>query len=125
MKREDFIKITKEHIKIAKMIIESGCSNSFCIYCPLSSTNASNDKSCGVNYGVDRIITAKQFLELFDIEPKSLNFYERLSATLYKKQILFKQDDGIYYNQRLDETMSKSDMKEWLLADVGEWVHND
>jgi hypothetical protein len=51
---------------------------------------------------------------------KSLNFYERLSATIFKKQILFKQDDGIYYNQRLHDTMTKSDVKEWLLAEVGE-----
>ena len=56
--------------------------------------------------------------EYFKPKEKSLNFYERLSATIFKKQILFKQDDGLYYNQRLDENMSKSEVKEWLLAEV-------
>ena len=60
------------------------------------------------------------------------NFYERLSATLYGKQVLFKQDDGSYYNQSVHDTMTKSDVKEWLLAEVGElckdkqnWNFND
>lgn len=76
---------------------------------------------CGNNYiTVDNVTLLKQFLELFDTEPKSLNFYRRLSATLYGKQVLFKQDDGSYYNQRLDESMTKSDVKAWLLAEVGE-----
>jgi hypothetical protein len=56
---------------------------------------------------------------------KSLNFYERLSATIFKKQILFKQDDGIYYNQRLHDTMTKSDVKEWLLDEIGEMYKDD
>jgi hypothetical protein len=56
---------------------------------------------------------------------KSLNFYERLSATIFKKQILFKQEDGTYYNQRLDENMSKSDVKEWLLDEIGEMYKDD
>lgn len=63
--------------------------------------------------------------EYFKPKEKSLNFYERLSATLFKKQILFKQDDGTYYNQRLNENMSKSDVKEWLLAEVGELCRDD
>ena len=56
---------------------------------------------------------------------KSLNFYEKLSAILYDKQVLFKQDDGIYYNKKIHDNMSKKDVKEWLLAEVGELKKND
>ena len=120
MKREDFKEITEEHLGIAKKIIRNnGCRKIKCNHCPF------------FNYMMDcstterKIGLAKQFLELFDTEPKSLNFYERLSATLYGKQVLFKQDDGSYYNQRLDESMTKSDVKEWLLAEVGELCNDD
>ena len=36
-----------------------------------------------------------------------------------------KWGSGTYYNQRLDENMSKSDVKEWLLAEVGELCRDD
>lgn len=125
MQREDFKEITPKHIKIAKRIVkQDDCVGTQCIECPLSSSNKINNHSCsGVDYSARN---AKKFLKLFD-EPKekSLNFYERLSATIFKKQILFKQDDGSYYNQRLDESMSKSDVKEWLLAEVGELCNDD
>lgn len=56
---------------------------------------------------------------------KSLNFYEKLSAILYDKQIIFKQDDGSYYNRQTEDTMSKKEAKEWLLAEVGGLKKND
>ncbi len=115
MNKEDFKEVTEEHLSIAKKIIRNnGCRKVKCNSCPF------------FNYMMDcsttelKVGLAKKFLELFDTEPKSLNFYERLSATLYGKQVLFKQDDGSYYNQRLDESMTKSDVKAWLLAEVGE-----
>ena len=55
---------------------------------------------------------------------KSLNFYEKLSAILHDKQVLFKQDDGIYYNKKIHDTMTKKEIKEWLLAEVGELKKN-
>jgi hypothetical protein len=125
VKREDFIKITKDHIKIAKQIIENdGCENEKglltinCHNCPFSYVNNISSKLCKGVYNSMNL--AKQFLELFDTEPKSLNFYERLSATLYSKQVVFKQDDGSYYNKNIHDIMTKSDVKEWLLAEVGE-----
>lgn len=119
MKKEDFKEATPKHIKIAKKIVKKGdCISIECVKCPLSSLNNLNTHVCN---GTDNAVRdAKQFLELFDTEPKSLNFYERLSATIFKKQILFKQVDGTYYNQRLNENMTKSDVKEWLLAEVAE-----
>ena len=126
MKRDDFKKITKKHINTAKEVMKNGCIHSICIHCPLSSVNATNGEVCGVNYKGDRLMIVSQFLELFDKpKEKSLNFYERLSAAIFKKQILFKQDDGSYYNQRLDENMSKSEVKEWLLSEVGELCKDD
>jgi hypothetical protein len=120
MEREDFQEITKKHIKVAKKIVKNnGCGDINCIICPFSRCNSVEGKIC--ENGYDSVGKAKKFLELFDKpKEKSLNFYERLSATIFKKQILFKQDDGIYYNQRLHDTMTKSDVKEWLLAEVGE-----
>ena len=115
MKREDFKDVTEEHLSIAKKIIRnSGCRKIKCDNCPFFNSKmdcSTTERKVGL---------AKKFLELFDTEPKSLNFYERLSATLYGKQVLFKQDDGLYYNQRLNDGMSKSEVKEWLLAEVGE-----
>ena len=120
MKREDFKEITEEHLSIAKKIIRNnGCRKVKCGHCPFGSHNI----DCST---IERKVwLAKQFLELFDTEPKSLNFYERLSATLYGKQVLFKQDDGSYYNQSIHDIMTKSDVKAWLLAEVGEFVDND
>ena len=130
MKKEDFKEATPKHIKIAKKILKhNGCFNRKidinCDICPFSHSNNVEDEICKGSYNsVDK---AKQFLELFDTDPKekSLNFYERLSATLYNKQVLFKQDNGSYYNQRLNENMSKSEVKEWLLAEVAEVCKND
>ena len=56
---------------------------------------------------------------------KSLNFYEKLSAILYDKQVLFKQDDGSYYNRQTEDNMSKKEVKEWLLAEVGDLKKNE
>ena len=120
MKREDFKEITEEHLSIAKKIIRNnGCRKVKCAHCPFGS------HSIDCSTIELKVWLAKQFLELFDTEPKSLNFYERLSTTLYGKQVLFKQDDGSYYNQRLNESMTKSDVKVWLLTEVGELVGND
>lgn len=123
MKKEDFKEVTPKHIKIAKRIVKyKGCLNDkidiSCRICPFSHSNNIEGKMCDDNH--NSLSKAKQFLELFDIESKSLNFYERLSATIFKKQVLFKQDDGIYYNKNIHDTMTKSDVKEWLLAEVGE-----
>lgn len=129
MKKEDFKEVTPKHIKNAKRIVKyKGCLNDkidiSCSICPFSHSNNVEGKMCDDNH--NSLSKAKQFLKLFD-EPKekSLNFYERLSSTIFKKQILFKQDDGSYYNQRLGENMSKSDVKEWLLAEIGELCRDD
>lgn len=56
---------------------------------------------------------------------KTLNFYERLSAILYDKQVLFKQDDGSYYNRQIEGSMTKKEIKEWLLAEIEGFKKND
>ena len=122
MKREDFKEITEEHIKVVKKIVKgNGCSKIKCEICPFTLHNVVNNKGCASNYGNSEVQMAKQFLELFNKpEEKSLNFYEKLSAILYGKQILFKQDDGTYYNRQIEDIMSKKEAKECLLAEVGE-----
>ena len=127
MKEEDFIEVTPKHIKSIRKIVknEGDCDYVYCKDCPLCSKNTINNKNCSDNFP-NTLEYCKQFLELFDKpKEKSLNFYERLSATIFKKQVLFKQDDGTYYNQRLDENMSKSDVKEWLLDEIGEMNKDD
>ena len=126
MKKEDFNGITEKEITTARKIRKfKSCNKISCSEdnCPFNIYRWERGQE--IDCSKKAYSLAKQFLELFDTEPKPLNFYERLSATLYKKQILFKQDDGTYYNQRLNENMSKSDMKEWLLAEVGELCKDD
>ena len=121
MKREDFKEITEEHIKVVKKIVkDNGCSKIKCKTCPFGNQNTVNPIDCRT------IDTKKQFLNLFDkTEEKSLNFYEKLSAILYDKQVLFKQDDGSYYNRQTEDNMSKKEVKEWLLAEVGDLKKNN
>lgn len=121
MEREDFKEVTSGHIKIAKRIVKQGnCKGINCVDCQFYNDNNNIAILDCSDYKI-QVTLAKQFLELFDKpKEKSLNFYERLSATIFKKQILFKQDDGIYYNKNIHDTMTKSEVKEWLLAEVGE-----
>ena len=48
----------------------------------------------------------------------SMNFLERLSSAIYNKQMLFKQDNGIYYSKYHDCEIERDEAEEWLLDTV-------
>lgn len=66
MKREDFKKITKEHIISCKQIIRDGnCDKVSCTVCPFSKSNTINQDICDFKNG-KTLNKAKHFYELFN-----------------------------------------------------------
>jgi len=44
-----------------------------------------------------------------------MDFLEKISAKLFDKQMIFKQDNGSYYSKYHSDYLTKEDIEEWLL----------
>ena len=132
MKREDFKKITKEHIILCKQIIRDGnCDKVSCTVCPFSKSNTINQDIC--DFKNSKILNkAKHFYELFNevymrdkifsdakVGDRAWSFeygWGTITHVFYEKEypIIFKSDTNRTCNFRFDGKRDINDINPTL-----------